>query len=117
MSEALGYAAASGIVRKFARMMKKFLAERTDSKDISLGRWSDDEFVILSTVTGASAVSTINELRAKSSDVVISAGTAELSEGSYMSVSEFFGAAYDAVTEAVKSGGNTTVQARDSLTS
>ncbi|MBQ9390108.1 MAG: diguanylate cyclase [Synergistaceae bacterium] len=117
MSEALGYAAASGIVRKFARMMKKFLAERTDSKDISLGRWSDDEFVILSTVTGASTVSTVNELRAKSSDVVISAGTAELSEGSYMSVSEFFGAAYDAVTEAVKSGGNTTVQARDSLTS
>lgn len=111
MSEALGYAAASGTVRKFARMMRKFLAERPDSKDIALGRWSDDEFVILSSVPGASAVSTVNELRAKSTDVVFSAGTAELSEDGYMSVSEFFGAAYDAVTEAVKSGGNTAVLA------
>ena len=105
-----GYMAGGRIIRSFVRSMQKQVSGRSGSM---LGRWSNDEFAILARCSGAAAVVMANEIRAKSKDVVISAGAADLSDGGYMSVSEFVGAAYDAMTEAVNSGGNVTVLARN----
>ena len=105
-----GYMAGGRIIRSFVRSMHKQVSERSGSM---LGRWSNDEFTILARCSGAAAVVMANEIRSKSKDVVISAGAADLSDGGYMSVSEFVGAAYDAMTEAVNSGGNITVLARN----
>lgn len=111
MHETVGYTAAERLIRSFVRVTQKFFAGRAKSV---MGRWSEDEFVVLSKCSGAASVAAVNELRGRSKDVVISAGTADLTEGGYMSVSEFFGAAYDAAVEAVNSGGNITVLARNS---
>ena len=108
--DARGYMAAGRIIRGFVRSMQRQVAERSGSM---LGRWSNDEFAVLVRCSGAAAVVMANEIRAKAKDVVLSAGAADLSDGGYMSVSEFVGAAYDAMTEAVNSGGNITVLARN----
>ena len=108
--EARGYMAGVRIIRGFIRTLHRQVSERYGSM---LGRWSNDEFAVLSRCSGAAAVVLANEIRAKAKDVVISAGAADLSDGGYMSVSEFIGAAYDAMTEAVNSGGNITLLARN----
>ena len=105
-----GYMAGGRIIRSFVRSTHKQIATRPGSM---LGRWSNDEFAVLARCSGAAAVVLTNEIRAKSTDVVISAGVSDLSDGGYMSVSEFVGAAYDAMAEAVNSGGNATVLARN----
>ena len=105
-----GYMAGGRIMRGFVKSLQKQISERYGSM---LGRWSNDEFAILARCSGAAAVVMSNDIRSKSKDVVFSAGVADLSDGGYMSVSEFVGAAYDAMTEAVNSGGNTTVLARN----
>ena len=109
--DARGYMIGGRIIRSFIRSLHRQVSERYGS---ILGRWSDDEFAVLSRCNGAAAVVLANEIRSKAQDVVLSAGAADLSDGGYMSVSEFVGAAYDAMTEAVNSGGNTTVLARNS---
>lgn len=106
-----GYMAAGRILRGFVRMTQRFLAGR--GKNV-LGRWSDDEFVVLSHCSGAAAVVMANEIRGKAKDIVLSAGVADVADGGYMSVSEFVDAAYVALNEAVDSGGNSTVLARNS---
>lgn len=107
--DARGYMAGGRIIRGFVRSMQRQISSRPGSM---LGRWSNDEFMVLCDCSGAAAVVMANEIRAKAKDVVFSAGAADLSDGGYMSVSEFVGAAYDAMTEAVNSGGNITVLAR-----
>ena len=100
--EAKGFTSAQKIIRDFVRVIQK------NCKGLS-GRWSEDEFAILTKCSGSVAVAAAGELRAKARDVVISAGVSDAADGGYMSASEFTGAAYDALTEAVNSGGNVTV--------
>ena len=109
--DARGYMATGRIVRGFVRMMQRHIAGRTGSV---LGRWSGDEFMILARCSGAAAVVMSNEIRGKAKDVVMSAGVADIADGGYMSVSEFADAACSALIEAVNSGGNTTILARNS---
>lgn len=109
--DARGYMAANRIIRGFVRMMQRTIAGRSGSV---LGRWNEDEFMILAPCSGAAAVVMSNEIRGKSKDVVISAGASDAADGGYMSVGEFIDAAYGALAEAVNSGGNTTVLARNS---
>ncbi|MBQ7193698.1 MAG: diguanylate cyclase [Synergistaceae bacterium] len=99
--EAKGFTSAQKIIRDFVRVIQK------NCKGLS-GRWSEDEFAILTKCSGSVAVAAAGELRAKARDVVISAGVSDAADGGYMSASEFTGAAYDALTEAVNSGGNVT---------
>ena len=105
-----GYMAAGRIIRGFVRTAQRLVAGRGKSV---LGRWSEDEFVVMAHCSGASAVVLANEIRGKSKDIVLSAGVADVTDGGYMSVSEFVGAAYSALNEAIDSGGNTTVLARN----
>ena len=111
IQDARGYMSAERIIRGFVRMMQRFTAERSGS---ILGRWSEDDFVILAQCSGAAAVVMANEIRGKAKDVVISAGAADVADGGYMSAGEFIDAAYSALSEAVSSGGNVTVLARGS---
>ena len=106
IQETQGLMRAGRIIRNFVRMLKKFSKER---EGVAISRWSEDEFAILAECSGASAVVMSNEIRTKSSDVVISAGAADYADGGYMSATEFAGASYEAMTEAVNSGGNSTV--------
>ena len=109
--DARGYMSAERIIRGFVRMMQRLIRERKGSV---VGRWSDDEFMILARCTGAAAVVMANEIRGKSKDVVLSAGAADIADGGYMSVSEFVDAAYSALNEAIEAGGNTIVLSRNS---
>lgn len=108
---ARGYIATERIIRGFVRMIQKVIQERPGSV---LGRWNEDDFMILAGCSGAAAVVMSNEIRAKAKDVVISAGAADIADGGYMSMGEFADAAYSALNEAVESGGNITVLARNS---
>lgn len=105
--ETKGWLSGRRIIRDFVKGTRKFLTERAEG--IILGRWSDDEFVLLSDSSGASAAAVANELRGRSKDIVMSAGVADFSEGSYASSGEFIEAAFSALTEAVNSGGNAVV--------
>ena len=89
--------------------MKKFLA---GYENASMGRWSGDEFMILAHCNGAKGVVIANEIRERMKDIAVSSGVADLTDGGYVSVNEFIGAAYDAMTEAQDKGGNQTVLAR-----
>lgn len=111
IQDARGYMAAGRIIRGFVRMTQRHIAGRDDSV---IGRWSEDEFMILVKSSGASAVVMSNEIRVKAKDVVLSAGVADVYEGGYMSAGEFVDAANSALVEAVNSGGNTTVLVRNS---
>ena len=106
-----GYMAAGRILRGFVRTTQRLVVGRGKAV---LGRWNEDEFVMLAHCSGAAAVVMANEIRGKAKDIVLSAGVADVADGGYMSVSEFFGAAYEALSEAVNSGGNATVLARNS---
>ena len=111
LNDARGFLPAGRIIRGFVRGMQRYLAERPGNV---LGRWSDDEFMILSECSGAAAVVMADEIRGKSRDVLLSSGVSDLTGGGYSSTGEFIGAAYDAMAEAVKSGGSSTVLARNS---
>lgn len=110
LNETMGYSAGSRTIRGFVAIMKRVLSNRADSV---LARWSGDEFLIMSHCSGAAAVVLANEIRDKAPGISISAGTADLQSGSYASVNDFIGAAYDAMTEAKISGKNNTVLAKN----
>lgn len=111
LNETRGYVPADRIMRSFIRAVKKYLDGKPGSV---LGRWSEDEFIVVAQCSGAAAVVMANEIRTNARDVILSMGIADLTDGGYMSASEFIGAAYDAMCEAVKAGGNTTALARNS---
>ncbi len=104
-----GYMSGNRVLRDFVYAMKKYFA---GSENISMGRWSGDEFIILAHCSGAKGVVIADELRTRMKDIAVSAGVADLTDGGYVSVNEFVGAAYDALTEAKDKGGNQTVLAR-----
>ena len=109
INESDGYMSGNRIMRDFVNGMQKILSRRSKS---TLGRWSTHEFMILSDCSGASAVTIADEIRNRFDRVKLSAGVADLNSGIYPGVHEFIGAAYDAMTQAIKSGGNKTVLAR-----
>lgn len=100
VNEEQGFEAGNRIIREFVGTMRKFLAEHARSV---AGRWSGDEFMVLTHCSGAAAVVLANEIRERV-DVAVSAGVAGLSEGGYGGVSEFIGAAYDAMLRARREG-------------
>ena len=103
--EGTGYLSGGRLLRDFVRIVKRTLSGRQKSV---LGRWADNEFVILSQCSGAAAVVLANDLRLKVDGVKLSAGVADLNDGAYSGVNDFIAAAYDAMTDAKKSGGNKT---------
>ena len=109
INKAKGYMSGNRVLRDFVYAMKKFLAEYNN---ISMGRWSGDEFMILAHCSGAYGVVIADELRTRMQDISVSAGVADLTDGGYVSVNEFVGAAYDAMTDAKDKGGNQTILAR-----
>lgn len=109
INKSKGYMSGNRVLRDFVYAMRKYFA---GSENISMGRWSGDEFVILVHCNGAKAVVIADELRTRMKDIAVSAGVADLTDGGYVSVNEFVGAAYDAMTEAKDKGGNQTVLAR-----
>lgn len=102
IQEAKGFTSTQKIIREFTKIL-------LECNGLA-GRWSEDEFAIIARCSPSAAVAMVNELRGKSEDVVLSAGVAGAADGGFLSASEFIGAAYDALTEAVNAGGNTTVQ-------
>ncbi len=109
INKSKGYMSGNRVLRDFVFTMKKFLA---DYENVSMGRWSGDEFMILFQCNGAKGVVIADEIRERMKGVALSAGVADLSDGGYVSVNEFVGAAYDAMSEAKNNGGNQTVLAR-----
>ncbi len=109
LNKSKGYMSGNRVLRDFVYTMKKFLA---GYENTSMGRWSGDEFMILAHCSGASGVVIADEMRERIKDVALSAGVADLNDGGYVSVNEFIGAAYDAMSEAKGNGGNQTVLAR-----
>lgn len=110
LNEALGYVPSNRILRSFVRTMQRFLSEDKKEMKCVIGRWYHDEFIIAAQCSGAAAVVAANEIRGRSKSVKLSCGVSDLTDG-YASVSEFIGAAYGAMAEAVKSGGSITVLA------
>lgn len=109
INKSKGYMSGNRVLRDFVYTMKKFLA---GYKDTSMGRWSGDEFMILAHCSGAAGVVIADEIRERMKGIAVSSGVADLTDGGYVSVNEFIGAAYDAMTEAKNNGGNQTVLAR-----
>ena len=109
INKSKGYMSGNRVLRDFVYAMKKFLA---DYQNVSMGRWSGDEFIILAHCSGASGVVIADELRERMKNISVSAGVANLADGGYASVNEFVGAAYDAMSDAKDKGGNQTVLAR-----
>ena len=109
INKAKGYMSGNRVLRDFVHAMKKFLA---DYKNVSMGRWGGDEFMILAHCSGASGVVIADEIRSRMNDISVSAGVADLTDGGYASVNEFIAAAYDAMTDAKDKGGNLTVLVR-----
>lgn len=108
VNDAKGWEAGNRILRDFAYTVRKFLAGHARTVT---GRWSGDEFMILAHCSGAAAVVLANEIRERAKDIAISAGVADLTEGVYGGVSEFIGAAYDAMMQAKREGGDITILA------
>ncbi|MBQ7733268.1 MAG: GGDEF domain-containing protein [Synergistaceae bacterium] len=103
--EGTGYLSGSRLLRDFVRITKRAVANRQTGV---LGRWSDDEFAVLAQCSGASAVVLANDIRLLTDGVKLSAGVADLNSGAYYGVNDFVAAAYDAMIDANKSGGNQT---------
>ena len=103
--EGTGYLSGGRLLRDFVRIVKKILSGRQKSV---LGRWADNEFVILSQCSGAAAVVLANDIRRTADVVKLSAGVANLNDGAYSGVNDFIAAAYDAMIDVKKSGGNKT---------
>jgi len=115
LNERLGYSASDKILKDLAAAIKSRI-RLTDF----LGRWGGDEFIILTPLPIATAIQLAEKLRdmaqhttfGDNSHLTISAGVAEFNKS--MDVSSFVGAAYDAMIEAKKGGGNRTVQGKES---
>ena len=107
VTETLGWSAGEKVIRNFVRSMKSFLDGRAKS---AAAVWGRGEFMILAHCTGAVSVVMANEIRDRSG-MAVSAGIADFTDGGYSSVSEFIGAAYDAMIQAKIDGGSKTVLA------
>ena len=108
VTETSGYVAGERMIRNFVWTVKDFINGRAES---IAARYSRDEFMIIAHCPGPVAVVMANEIRARADGVPVSAGVADFSDGGYSGVSEFLGAAYDAMTKAKSDGGNVTVLA------
>jgi diguanylate cyclase (GGDEF)-like protein/PAS domain S-box-containing protein len=116
MNERIGYAASDRILRELATLFRS----RIRSTDF-LGRWGGDEFIILTPCPMAAACQLAEQLRdmtehqifSENTRLTVSGGVAELRKG--MDVPAFVASAYDAMTEAKRSGGNRSAHARELL--
>jgi diguanylate cyclase (GGDEF)-like protein/PAS domain S-box-containing protein len=115
LNERLGYAASDKILRDLAAAIKS----RINLTDF-LGRWGGgDEFMILTPLPLATAVHLAEKLRdmaqymtfGENYHLTVSAGIAAFNKS--MDLSSFVGAAYDAMVEAKRGGGNRIVQAQE----
>ena len=111
LNETMGYAAGNRTIRGFVAIMKRTLANYSKSV---IARWSGDEFLIMSHCSGAAAVVLAKDIREHAPGIQISAGIADLASGSYAGVSDFIGAAYDAMIFAKDNGKNNSVLAKNS---
>ena len=99
--------ASEKLIRNFVNSMKDFLKGRAES---AAAVWNRGEFMILAHCTGAVSVVMANEIRDRSG-MAVSAGIADFADTGYSGVSDFIGAAYDAMIQAKIDGGNKTVLA------
>jgi len=114
LNERLGYSACDKILKDLAAAVKSNIL-LTDF----LGRWGGDEFMILTPLPLASAVQLAEKLRdmaqhvtfGENNRLTFSTGVAAFHKS--MDVSSFVGAAYDAMVEAKRGGGNRTKQSRE----
>ena len=112
LNEVRGYAASDRALKSMMAALKNVLRP-TDF----LGRWGGDEFMILTPQSDTAACQLADVLRDiarngvfdKENSISLSVGVARFSRE--MDVSSFVGAAYDAMVEAKKAGGNRTVLA------
>lgn len=112
MNDTEGYAVADRTMRAMTDGLRKVL-----SKEDALGRWGGDEFVVLTRKSGQAARILGNSLRETANSgafhikngLSLSIGAAEFSFD--MSITEFVGAARDAMASARREGGNRTVLA------
>jgi diguanylate cyclase (GGDEF)-like protein/PAS domain S-box-containing protein len=112
LNEQIGYAASDHILKELTAALKSRI-RLTDF----LGRWSGDEFMILTPLPLAMAYQLAEKLRdmtehntfGEGNALTLSAGVAEYCKS--MDIFAFVAAAYDAMTEAKRGGGNRTVQA------
>ena len=112
LNEAQGYVSGNRTIRNLTKSIKKILDGYSQSV---IARWGGDEFLILSHCSGAAAVALSGEILEtciKKADVALSAGIADLNSGNYAGVTDFIGAAYNAMIEAKKQGKNSTVLAK-----
>lgn len=118
MNETEGYAAVDRMLKALPTTLKEVLTERggdTRRREEVIGRWGGDEFMVLTSRSGAAARTLANALRDRAhggafngdTAMTLSVGVAELRED--MDVSTFVAAAFDAMTAARRSGGNRTV--------
>lgn len=110
INKARGYKAGNSIIRDFVFYLKKCLAKHPEA---IAGRWGGDEFMILVHCSGAAAVVLSNEIRERTNNIALSAGVSDITGGVYSGMSEFIAAAYDAMSEAKRKGGNQTVLAEN----
>ncbi|MBQ7593877.1 MAG: GGDEF domain-containing protein [Synergistaceae bacterium] len=106
-----GYMSGTRTIRNVVNNIKSFLK---DKMKCVISRWQGDELLILAYCSGARAVVIADDIRENSDGIELSAGVSDLTDGGYVSTSEFIGAAYDALTLAKTSGGNRTVLAGNS---
>ncbi|MDR1979068.1 MAG: GGDEF domain-containing protein [Synergistaceae bacterium] len=113
LNEQIGYAASDRILREVAAAVKA----RIRNVDY-LGRWGGDEFMLLTPLPLATASQLAEKLRdmvqhnafGENRFLTLSAGVAEYRKP--MDVAALVAMTYDAMTEAKRSGGNRTIQAR-----
>ncbi|MDR2137781.1 MAG: GGDEF domain-containing protein, partial [Synergistaceae bacterium] len=114
LNEQAGYAVTDRMIREVAAAIKA----RVRNVDY-LGRWGDDVFVLLVPLPLAPGTQMAEKLRdmvehnvfGENRSLTLSAGVAEYRKP--MNAAAFVGAAYDAMMEAKRGGGNRTVQARE----
>lgn len=110
INESDGFMSGNRLLRDFVKGTQKILLSR--SKNSTLGRWSTHEFMILCDCSGAAAVVLANDIRNKFDGIKLSAGVADINSEIYPGVDDLIGAAYDAMTQAMRDGGNKTILAR-----
>ena len=110
INEHKGYAYGNKILKNFANVLRENFI--LSGKNI-IGRWSSDEFIVLTKKSGIEARLLANEIHKNAmtleETLTLSIGIAEFHEESGMSLHDFVARAYDAMISAKKSGGNKTV--------
>ena len=114
LNEQIGYAASDHVLRELVTAVKSHIRP-TDF----IGRWDGDEFLILTPLPLTAACQLAEQIRdmvqhkafGENNFLTLSAGVAGYRKS--IDASTFVGMAYDAMTEAKRSGGNRTVQAKE----